>query len=75
MPRRVLELGVEVTIDPGRGGVPTSLGQFGWHGAATTYCQIDPHERIVAIALAQHFPFNEHQLFARWQTAFYQALW
>lgn len=67
-------LGVEVTIDPGRGGVPTSPGQFGWYGAATTYCQIDPRERIVAIALAQHLPFNEHQLFAQWQTAFYQAL-
>lgn len=67
-------LGVEVSIDSGMGGVPTSRGQFGWYGAATTYCQIDPREKLVAIALAQHFPFNEHQLFARWATAYYQAL-
>jgi CubicO group peptidase (beta-lactamase class C family) len=67
-------LGVEVTEDVGRGSVPASPGQFGWYGAATTYCQIDPHERLVAIALAQHFPFNQHGFFARWATAYYQAL-
>jgi CubicO group peptidase (beta-lactamase class C family) len=65
---------VEVSLDPGRGGVPTSIGQFGWYGAATTYCQIDPKERLVAIAMAQHFPFNEHAFFARFATAYYQAL-
>jgi len=67
-------LGVEVSIDPGRGAVPTSIGQFGWYGAATTYCQIDPREKLVAIAFAQHFPFNEHNLFGKWATAYYQAL-
>ena len=67
-------LGVEVSLDPGRGAVPTSLGQFGWYGAATTYCQIDPKEKLVALAFAQHFPYNEHNLFAKWATAYYQAL-
>jgi len=67
-------LGVQVTTDLGRMSVPSSIGQFGWYGAATTYCQIDPEERIVAIALAQHFPFNEHKFFAAFQTAYYQAL-
>ena len=66
--------GVEVTTDLGQLSVPSSLGQFGWYGAATTYCQIDPTERIVAISLAQHFPFNEHNFFAQFQTGYYQAL-
>jgi CubicO group peptidase (beta-lactamase class C family) len=66
--------GVEVTTDLGQLSVPSSVGQFGWYGAATTYCQIDPKERIVAIALAQHFPFNEHNFFAQFQTGYYQAL-
>lgn len=66
--------GVEVTTDVGALSVPSSVGQFGWYGAATTYCQIDPKERIVAIAFAQHFPFNEHQFFAAFQTGYYQAL-
>ena len=67
-------LGVEVTTDLGQLSMPSSAGQFGWYGAATTYCQIDPKERIVAIALAQHFPFNEHNFFAQFQTGYYQAL-
>lgn len=72
--QRGFGLGVEVVTDLGQLSVPASLGQFGWYGAATTYCQIDPKERIVAIALAQHFPFNEHQFFAAFQTGYYQAL-
>ena len=67
-------LGVEVTTDLGQLSMPSSVGQFGWYGAATTYCQIDPKERMVAIALAQHFPFNEHGFFAAFQTGYYQAL-
>ena len=64
----------EVTTDLGQLSVPSSIGQFGWYGAATTYCQIDPKEKLVAIALAQHFPFNEHNFFAAFQTGYYQAL-
>src|SRR6185295_2904869 len=67
-------LGVEVTTDLGQLSIPSSNGQFGWYGAATTYCQIDPKEKIVAIALAQHFPFNQHNFFAAFQTGYYQAL-
>jgi CubicO group peptidase (beta-lactamase class C family) len=67
-------LGVEVTTDLGQLSVPSSVGQFGWYGAATTYCQIDPKEKIVAIAFAQHFPFDEHNFFAQFQTGYYQAL-
>ena len=67
-------LGVEVTTDPGQLSMPSTVGQFGWYGAATTYCQIDPKERIVAIALSQHFPFNQHNFFAQFQTGYYQAL-
>ncbi len=67
-------LGVEVTTDPGQLSVPSSLGQFGWYGAATTYCQIDLKEKIVAVALVQHFPFNEHNFFASFATGYYQAL-
>jgi len=67
-------LGVEVQQDLGRGGLPGSAGAFGWYGAATTYARIDPREKIVAIALAQHFPFNEHNFFGKFATGYYQAL-
>jgi CubicO group peptidase (beta-lactamase class C family) len=72
--QRGFGFGVEVTTDLGQLSVPSSIGQFGWYGAATTYCQIDPKERIVAIAFAQHFPFNEPGFFAKFQTGYYQAL-
>ena len=72
--QRGFGFGVEVTTDLGQLSVPSSIGQFGWYGAATTYCQIDPKERIVAIGLAQHFPINEHNFFAQFQTGYYQAL-
>lgn len=67
-------LGVEVTTNLGQLSMPSSTGQFGWYGAATTYCQVDPKENIVAIAFAQHFPFNQQQFFAKFQTGYYQAL-
>jgi CubicO group peptidase (beta-lactamase class C family) len=66
--------GVEVTTDLGQLSMPSSVGQFGWYGAATTYCQIDPKEHMVAIGFVQHFPFNEHNFFAQFQTGYYQAL-
>jgi CubicO group peptidase (beta-lactamase class C family) len=67
-------LGVEVTTDVGKLSLPSSEGQFGWYGAATTYCQIDPKEKIVAIALGQHFPFNQHNFFGKFQSGYYQAM-
>jgi CubicO group peptidase (beta-lactamase class C family) len=67
-------LGVEMTTDLGQLSMPSSIGQFGWYGAATTYCQIDPKEKLVAVALVQHFPFNEHNFFAQFATGYYQAL-
>jgi CubicO group peptidase (beta-lactamase class C family) len=73
-PGKGFGLGVEVQLDLGRGVLPGSPGQFGWYGAATTYCQIDPKENIVAILFAQHFPFNEHGLFGRFQNSYFQAL-
>ena len=72
--QRGFGFGVEVVTDPGQLSIPSSIGQFGWYGAASTYCQIDPKEKLVAIAFAQHFPFNENNFFGRFQTGYYQAL-
>jgi CubicO group peptidase (beta-lactamase class C family) len=67
-------LGVEIVTDLGRLSTPGSVGQYGWYGAATTYCQIDPEEKIVALAFVQHFPFNEHGFFSQFTTGLYQAM-
>ncbi len=67
-------LGGAVRINLHAGHGLGSIGQFGWYGAATTYCNIDPREGTVAILLAQHLPFNEHRVFEKFSTLFYQAL-
>ena len=67
-------LGAEVVIDPSKCPGPCSKGQFGWYGAATTYCQVDPQEDLVAIALFQHFPMDEPKVFERFANGYYSAL-
>jgi len=67
-------LGVSVLIDLGQSPAPGSLGSFGWTGAATTLCQIDPKEQMVLLVLSQYFPYNQHKLFERFLTCAYQSL-
>jgi CubicO group peptidase (beta-lactamase class C family) len=67
-------LGGRVRIDLAKGNAPGSLGQFGWSGAATTYFDIDPKEQTMILIVAQHFPFNQHDLFGQASTLVYAAL-
>lgn len=66
--------GVSVRVTLGGAPTPGSLGQFGWTGAATTYCSMDPQEGTLALLFAQHYPWNEDDLFSKFSTTFYQAL-
>jgi CubicO group peptidase (beta-lactamase class C family) len=66
--------GGSVRIDLAKGNQLGSPGQFGWAGAATTYFNIDPKEHLIVIVLAQHFPFNQHDLFWQFSTLVYAAL-
>jgi CubicO group peptidase (beta-lactamase class C family) len=67
-------LGVYVRLDLARSNQLGSVGTFGWSGAASTNAVIDPQEKLVAILVAQHFPFNEGDLFWQVTTLSYQAL-
>jgi CubicO group peptidase (beta-lactamase class C family) len=73
-PSQGFGLGVSVVIDAGQAGSLTSPGRFGWSGAATTDCAIDPQEQLVALVFAQHFPFNDHRLMERFSNGYLQAL-
>lgn len=46
-------LGSRVALDVARTGGPTSIGEFGWGGAAKTYFWVDPVEQIVGLFMAQ----------------------
>jgi CubicO group peptidase (beta-lactamase class C family) len=67
-------LGVYVRLDLAKSNRLGSEGTFGWSGAATTDVVMDPKEKLVAILMAQHMPFNEHDLFWQFSTLTYQAL-
>jgi CubicO group peptidase (beta-lactamase class C family) len=67
-------LGVDVRLDNGLAGTLGTIGSFGWTGMATTYCRIDPAEKLVALCFAQHLPHDEHGLFQRFANLSYQAL-
>jgi CubicO group peptidase (beta-lactamase class C family) len=67
-------LGVGVRLDDGLAGTLGSVGSFGWTGMATTYCRIDPVEKLVALCFAQHLPYDEHGLFQRFANLCYQTL-
>jgi CubicO group peptidase (beta-lactamase class C family) len=67
-------LGGRVRIDLAKGNAPGSVGQFGWSGAATTYFDIDPKEQTMILVVAQHFPFNQHDVFGQASTLIYAAL-
>jgi CubicO group peptidase (beta-lactamase class C family) len=67
-------LGVRVTTDLGQSPTLGSLGAFGWNGMATTLVQIDPRERLVAMALYQHLPYNEENVFGLFINGAYAAI-
>ena len=46
-------LGSRVALDAAQTGTSTSVGEFGWAGAAKTYFWVDPVEQIVGIFMTQ----------------------
>jgi CubicO group peptidase (beta-lactamase class C family) len=66
-------LGGSVRIDIAKSGIPGSLGQFGWDGAASTYFNMDPKERTVSLVFFQYMPFDRPAL-ELFSTLVYQAI-
>jgi CubicO group peptidase (beta-lactamase class C family) len=74
IPSQGFGLGVRMITDLGQSPNPGSLGAFGWDGMASTRVQMDPKERLVAIVLYQHLPFNEGDAFSIFFNGAYSAL-
>ena len=67
--------GVSVQVEGAfAAGALGSPGQYGWQGYATTYFTVDPRERMIALLLVQHQPYNENGLFERFANTVYGAL-
>ena len=66
-------LGFSVALNAPATGNLASPGTFGWTGAATTSFMIDPKEDLVAIMMAQQWPYDKPFL-SEFQTMAYQAI-
>jgi CubicO group peptidase (beta-lactamase class C family) len=49
-------LGVSVTLDPVRAQVPSSPGEYGWGGMASTAFWVDPREELTVVFMTQLLP-------------------
>jgi CubicO group peptidase (beta-lactamase class C family) len=47
-------LGSRVLLNVAESGMPGSVGEFGWAGAAKTYYWVDPQEQLVGVFMSQY---------------------
>jgi CubicO group peptidase (beta-lactamase class C family) len=66
-------LGVSSLINPAASGSLSSVGNFGWGGAATTQVLIDPVEDLVLLFFTQYMP-GDMAIQGKFQTLAYQAI-
>ena len=66
-------LGFSVVVDPPDPGI-ADRGRAGWAGYANTYFFIDPNRRMIAMVLAQTFPFGVPPLEPEFRRLVYEAV-
>ena len=66
-------LGVQMVTDLGRSTMLGSEGMWGWDGAASTICWIDPKERTVLLMITQRFPFNAENFLTAFVDVYYAS--
>jgi CubicO group peptidase (beta-lactamase class C family) len=52
-------LGSRVMVNLGQAGIPGSVDEFGWAGAASTYYWVDPAEEMVGVFMTQYRGMDE----------------
>ena len=67
-------LGFRVMVDPGRANGYTSLGEYGWSGAANTYVVIDPQQQLITLMMTQHWSAQFHPPRSIFPNLVYQAI-
>ena len=67
-------LGFRVTTDLGQARRLSSVGEFGWSGAANCYFWIDPAEDMIGIFLTQHLPMHPYPAPDLFRNVAYQAI-
>ncbi|MCB0108791.1 MAG: serine hydrolase, partial [Caldilineaceae bacterium] len=67
-------LGVSVLLNLGKGQMPSSVGSFGWGGAANTNFWIDPQEDLLGIIMLQFMPSGTYPVVPDFRIMTYAAL-
>jgi CubicO group peptidase (beta-lactamase class C family) len=67
-------LGMSVTVDPVPGHHASSVGEFGWGGAASTAFWVSPQERMTAMFFTQLLPSSTWPLRSQFHQMVHQAL-
>ncbi len=67
-------LGFRVMLDLGRANGYSSLGEYGWAGAAATYFVIDPREELIILLMTQMWSRQPHPPRSIVPNLVYQAL-
>ena len=66
--------GVRTLMDPGRAHTSANAGEFGWAGAAGTYLDIDPVERVSIVYMQHMMPGNNRRTEQLLRASVYGAL-
>jgi CubicO group peptidase (beta-lactamase class C family) len=67
-------LGFRVTTSLGEKRELSSVGEYGWGGAAQTYFWIDPAEDFIGLIMTQHMPLAPYPVQERFRNLAYQAI-
>jgi CubicO group peptidase (beta-lactamase class C family) len=67
-------LGFHVVIDPVRAQVPSSIGEFGWGGMASTAFWVDPAEDLSVVFMTQLMPSTAYNFRGQLKSIVYGAI-
>jgi len=67
-------LGFSVVLDPAKGAISGSPGEFAWGGAASTAFWIDPSEDLIVIFMTQLMPSSTYNIRRELRSIIYGAL-
>ena len=67
-------LGFYVTLDPVRAQVPSSVGEFGWGGMASTAFWVDPAEEMTVVFMTQLLPSTTYNFRGQLKSIVYGAI-
>ena len=67
-------LGFRVMVDVGRANGYSSLGEFGWSGAANTHVVIDPRQQLITLMMTQMWSSEPHRPRSIYPNLVYQAI-